>query len=325
MSTHRLVAITDSAAAGLAPAGLVRVASGGLVALLSPETKPLAAWLRTRKQEMTGLLSFQRLLETLAAALPLLPVAYGSELLTPDDAAALLAAHAGDMTEALASCGHLRQFQVEVRWDPAKAMASLKADGRLRGLDVALAKRDRQAFGRAVQALMEAERIRLATDFHACLAGAARDTVRLPVADEAMILNAAALILPAEESRLDAAVQRIDSTMPDALSIRYLGPLPAVSFATVAIHVPDAPRLAAAQARLGIDRGTAAADIRARYRLAMKAAHPDVAGSEGDAAADLAAAYALALKAANAPRTARGAPLLLDIRREGDSTARRAA
>jgi hypothetical protein len=328
MSTHRLIGITDSAgAAALAgTAALVLVEAAGLTAILTPASKPLAAWLQTRRQEMAELLEFQRLLEALAAKAALLPAAYGSALVTTDEAAALLIDSASQLSESLAAHGALRQFQIEVRWDPAKAMAAFKADGRLAGLDVALAGRDRKAFGAALQALMEAERLRLGSAFAQVLAGAARDVVRLPLADETMLLNAAALIAPEGEPKLDAAVEAIDGALPNVLSIRYLGPLPAVSFATITVTQPETRKLDAARRTLDVTHAASPDDIRARYRLAIKRAHPDTTpGGDTDATARLASAYALALRAAMAPLDGKGRPLLLDIRREGDATARQAA
>ncbi len=329
MSTHRLIGVTDAAGAAEARkhAGLHIAEHGELAAILKPATKPLAAWLQTRKAEMSGLLEFQKLLEQLSSSIAILPAAYGSEFVSPADATALLAVHGAEISDSLASYGRLAQFQIEVRWEPAAAMARLKADGRLAGLDVALAGRDRKAFGEALQALMEAERLRMATGFAETLRDAAREVIRLPLADETTLLNAAALIAREDERKLDAAVERIDATMPDALKIRYIGPLPAVSFATITICTPDAARLSAARKRLGVDADALPNDVRARHRIAIKAAHPDTAGAiaDADAAADLGKAYALALRAALAPRTAKGAPLLLDIRREGDGTARNAA
>jgi hypothetical protein len=327
MSTHRLVAVTDIDHIGLAAAaGLAAVEAHGLVALLLPARKPLAAWLQTRKAEMSGLLAFQRLLESLSAKGPMLPAAYGSALITAEDAEALLVANAAEIGDAFETFGGLLQFQVEVRWDAAKAMVRFKQDGLFSGLDAALATRDRQAFGAAVQALMEVERQRLALGFVELLGSAALDLVRLPLADEAMVLNAAALIARSGEPALDRAVEAIDATMPEALTIRQLGPLPAVSFATIAIVEPDAGKLAAARHALGVSAEARPHTVKMHYRMAMREAHPDAgATAASDAAAALAQAHALALRAAMAPRSTAGKPLLLDIRREGDSTARQAA
>jgi hypothetical protein len=256
-----------------------------------------------------------------------LPAAYGSALMTPDEARALLAAHADELRESFETYGSLVQFQVEARWNPEKAMSRFKQDGLFSGLDVALAGRDRRTFGSAVQALMEAERQRLALSFADMLRSSSRDVVRLPLADENMVLNAAALISREEESVLDRAVEAIDATLPDALSIRYLGPLPAVSFATITVVEPEKARLADARAVLGVTSASNAEEIKERYRFAIRKAHPDGrdAAAATDAAAALSRAHALALRAALAPRNARGQPLLLDVRREGDATARNAA
>jgi DnaJ-domain-containing protein 1 len=335
MSNFRLVGVTwpDDARrllqanAPLRAAQAIVVDACGLTALLIPAKKPLAKWLQTRKAEMNDLLAFQKLLEGVSADAALLPAAYGSALLESDQALALLTTHAAALHDELTAYGALVQFQVEVRWDPVKAMAALRADGRMAGLDLSLANRDRAAFGAALQALMEAERINLGSRFHDLLTSAAREIIRLPMADETMLLNAAALIDRFEETMLDRAVEAIDAAMPEALSIRYLGPLPAVSFANITIVEPDAAALKQARAALGVSATDPADAVKSAFRLAIKRAHPDAASTieTADVAAGLAKAHALALRAALAPRNAKGLPLLLDIRREGDATARQAA
>jgi hypothetical protein len=332
MTSHRLVGVTlaedaPRLCAAAPSAGLVCVEGDGLAALLAPARRPMAAWLQTRKAAMGDVLGFQKLLEALSAAGPVLPASHGSALVAPTDAAALLSAHSKALRRDLADYGARVQFQVEVRWEPTKAMAALKADGRMAGLNVALAHCDRQAFGVALQAFMESEKMRLAAEFQGRLSDVAREIVGLPLADDAAILNVAALIERSDERLLDKAVEAIDAAMPEALAIRYLGPLPAVSFASIVIAEQDKGALGLSQKRLGIGKGATAAETTAAYRNAMRQVHPDVAGAlaSADATADLAAAYAVALKAAAAPRTARGAPLLLDIRREGEGQTRGAA
>ncbi|MGL4241043.1 MAG: GvpL/GvpF family gas vesicle protein, partial [Beijerinckiaceae bacterium] len=198
---------------------------------------------------------------------------------------------------------------------------------RLSGIDTALAARDRQALGAALQAMMEAERARLATEFRARLAIVSVDVAGLPLADERAVLNAAVLIDRDKESELDRAVEAIDATLPDVFAIRYLGPLPAVSFASIFIGQQDAGALKLSLGRLGVDERMSGEQIATAYRAAVRAVHPDVAGAQAsaDATADLAKAYAVAIRAAAAPRTAKGVPLLLDIRREGEGPMGKAA
>jgi hypothetical protein len=335
MSSFRLVGVTWTGEAkrlleSNAPlrfAQAVGMDADGMTALLIPAKKPLAKWLQTRKAEMNDLLAFQKLLEGISADAPLLPAAYGSALLELDQALALLTTHAAALTGELTTYGPSVQFQVEVRWDPIKAMAALRADGRMAALDLSLASRDRAAFGAVLQALMEAERIALGSRFITMLTGASREVIRLPMADETMLLNAAVLIERAGETALDATVEAIDAAMPECLSIRYLGPLPAVSFANITIVEPDATLLKQARASLGVSATDSVDAVKSAYRLAIKRVHPDLGheAAMSDATAELAKAHALAVKAATAPRTAKGQPLLLDIRREGDATARNAA
>ncbi len=326
MSMYRLVGVTTSAEAprmaAAASKTLCVVEAGDLAAVLAPASRPIAAWFSTRKAVMEEMLSFQRLLESLFAVGPLLPAAYGSAFVSPDDARALVRVHGTQLARDLAAFGACAQFQIEVVWDPAKAIAALKANGSMAGLDRSLADGDRRTFGAVLQAFMEAERLRLGAEFRARLVAASRDLVILPPAGEATLLNAAVLIERSGEPDLDAAIGAIDATMPDALKIRYLGPLPALSFASIVVLEQDTGHLALSLSRLGVAPDAPVDAITAAYRCAIKEVHPDRASAAAstDAAADLAAAYAVALRAAAAPRSAKGTPLLLDIRREGEGS-----
>jgi hypothetical protein len=321
MSSHRLIGVATRDDAprllslpAFAAARIESVEALGMAALLLPDAAPRLPWLKTRKAEMGGLLAFQKLLEATVGVAPLLPAAFGSERIDPFQALALLTAHARAISEALAETGGHVQFQIEVSWNPQTALGRLKADGAFDSLRTV----DRRALGLAVQTRMEAERSVLGDRFFGLLSGAGRDTLRLPLAGEKMLLNAAVLIDRAGEPALDAAVTAIDAALPD-LSVRYLGPLPAVSFASIAILSPSEGSLARARVVLGVAADAAPDAIKRAYREAMRIAHPDHGGSDhGEAAAALSAAHALAARAAVAPRSATGRPLLLDIRREGD-------
>jgi hypothetical protein len=326
MTTHRLLGVTrPDYSAGLmalpvlANAGLRIVEALGFAALIVPDKKPMAAWLQTRKAEMNGLLHHQQQLEAIAVAAPVIPSAYGSERLTPEQTLALLTLHARDIGTSLEAFGALRQFQIEMRWKPEAAMVHGRAQGWFNGIDPALAKTNRKAFGEAVQKVMEEARLALGLEARAMLETVASDIVSLPLADEAMVLNAAVVIDPAKEIWLDKAVETIDALMPD-LAIRYQGPLPAVSFASIAVQSPQQGLINRAEVLLGRGLADGRDAIKSAYRDAMKSAHADVTGANAntDKAAALARAQALLLKAADAPRGARGVPLLLDIRREGE-------
>ncbi|MGL4636224.1 MAG: GvpL/GvpF family gas vesicle protein [Beijerinckiaceae bacterium] len=330
MTTYRLVGISRPEYAAtvlalpvVAKAGVVAVETLGFAALLLPFKKPLAAWMQTRKAEMQGLLDFQKLLEAISSVAPVLPAAYGSTLVTQEQAMALVTGHNSAIAEALDTFGALVQFQIEVRWNMATAIQVLKQENRLDGVDLALANTDRKRFGEALQARMELERQQLSATFLDLLQTAGRDVVRLPTSDETMVLNAAVLVSKADCAALDQAVEQIDSRMAD-LSIRYLGPLPAVSFANITVTQPESGLLAKAHLTLGTQASASADEIKQAYKHAIRQVHPDAqtAAASTDVTAELSKAQSLVLRAAGAPRDAKGAPLLLDIRREGDITAK---
>lgn len=292
----------------------------GLAAVLVPATVPVVSWLRTRKAALEDMLAFQRLLENISAHCPILPAAWGSALVTPQQMLGLLVTEPRVLTEALATYGALVQFQVGVSWNPEKVLAFHRCDAGLNeARELGLAG-NRLAMGRSVQAFMETRRIALGSAFILHLSAASRDIIRLPVADETAILNAVALIDRSEETALDRAVDAIDATMSDALKIRYTGPLPALSFASLMVERPDADKLEKARMILGVSGDADAGSLQKTYYSLMKAVHTDQS-DETSLLPDLAESYQLLRRVTEASTRqpcSSGLPLLASLLRDGD-------
>jgi Gas vesicle synthesis protein GvpL/GvpF len=295
---------------------LLREAGGQVV-----EAKvTVASWLRTRKAALEDMLAFQRLLEDISAHCPILPAAWGSALVTPHQILGLLVTEPRVLNEALATYGALVQFQVGVSWNPEKVLAAYRGDtGLNEARELGLAG-NKLAMGRFIQAFMETRRMALGTAFAAHLSAASRDLIRLPVADETDVLNAVALIDRSGEATLDKAVEAIDSTMSDALKIRYTGPLPALSFASLMVERPDTDKLAQARMVLGVSGDADAGSLQKIYYAMVKAVHTD-RSDETSMPPDLAESYRLLRRVAEASARqpgSSGLPLLASIRRDGE-------
>ena len=222
----------------------------GLRARMAPRHLARAAAARARR------------LETLLAWGPMLPALAGQRL-DARGAIDFVRANRPALDRLLARIGDRVQVQVSVAWDPAKA------PGRF-GHDLDRARRD------------------LAARIGARLEQAADEVLPLPVAPDGL-LNRALLLPRTRLLALDAAVEEVDAIWTEGLAIRQIGPMPPVSFVSLALRRVAGRDVAAARARLGL---TGAADDgaieAARKALLRAGADP----GETAAAAGIAAAAA---------------------------------
>jgi hypothetical protein len=142
------------------------------------------------------------------------------------------------------------QFQVIVRWTAERA-AGVFATPDLAALAASL-------------------RARIATR----LAATGGETVALPVAGD-VLSNTAILIPRAVEAELDGAVEEIDSIWSEGFAIRVVGPLPAVSFASLSIARVDDAEVRRAMSAYGLRTGFTADDLRAARRVVLMGAGPE--------------------------------------------------
>lgn len=221
------------------------------------------------------LLEHQRMLESLLKLTPFIPA---QPDLVFDDKAEL--AHfldeAGDRLPSLhAQYGKSIQYQVIISWDPQLTLKRLadteegvKLSRRLAELP------SRQEKGAEIQRYMEGLRQDLAQRFFRSLEAVCQSTLQLPVGDEAHIFNATALIDRDGESTLETALEELDAAHP-GLRIQMIGPLPAVSFASIGRNPGSTDDLREASALLGVDETVSHADLRSAWLQQAKNHHPD--------------------------------------------------
>jgi hypothetical protein len=335
----RLIGITDEATAARVTAnaadpalqGLTLVLGNGLAAVLAPQFK--AGWFDgTRTTLIRRLGEDQKRLEAIHAFGPLLPAVNEAVIETHADAEDLLLGSGDLLRETLQAYGTKVQFQIGIDWKPEVMLKLHAGDAELADL-MQKSGTDRASRGAALVAFIASLRKRLADGFAQTIAAAALETALLPTSGETGVVNIVALIDRADEALLDRAVEAIDAALPNALSIRYTGPLPPVSFAGLDVRKTSAGDLIAARHLLGLDERSPTALIREAYVAQARAIHPDtaVASASIDAAgahapANLAAlkdAYVLLSRVATKTTSNGRLPPQVSIRREGE-VARRA-
>lgn len=318
MSTYRLIGITTPQAAdkliasgaSLAGTPLHVTRYPGLAALQVKAEK--AGIFTTRKAALEQVLLFQRQLEAAQVAGPIVPAAFANPLLDDTEALRVMAVGHSRLCEALEMFSGVKQYQVAVSWNPGIAIAHCATQPDFQS-ELSKAGDDLASRGAAIKSLMEGARARLGAAATQKLRLASSQLMQEPLGSEAMVVNVVVLVESAKEAAFDAALEDVDASFPD-LSIKQLGPLPPVSFASITIERPKAQDIAKAKLTLNIDAVEADA-LKAAYRNAMKQAHPDMAGGNQAKSAALTKAFRLLLKLEEANNAGgdRAKPLLVDL------------
>lgn len=298
------------------PAGLALIASGGLAAVLG-EAPAGGLGGQDRSALLPWLLARQRLLEHLLARGPVLPVALGTVVETPERVRHLLEAGAPELSSALQALGDRRELNLSVRW-PIEAvvagqLAALPAELRAAAAperDDAEARRD---LGAALAKGVEQEKLRVRRSVTERLRALAHDMILSEPLEPEGVLNLALLLDAAAEKALDVALEDLDRSFEGRLTFRLVGPLPPYSFASVKVNLATADTVAESRAILGIPVGEGRQALKSAYRSALRGAHPDLvaSGHENGELAPAEAARVMALTAAYRVLEAEYAPVSL--------------
>jgi hypothetical protein len=267
----------------------------------------------------------QALLEHLLGAGEVLPARPGARA-DRELARAILIAHRAELRTILDRQSGRRQYQVEIGWDPAGALARFRGSPEL--AELGLCDGRTVAAGRLCAAADALAR-RLGARFEAQLASVAEETLSLP-RDGVEILSNTALVLHLARLRtLEEVLEEIDSVWPSGLRIRLVGPLPPVSFAALEVRHASRGDIRAACLRLGVD--SPEDDVDAAFRARARDWHPDAGAGGRDvdfarlrAARDLLRDVRTARTRRAAAGLARDAAIIPLLRLRGDQGARAA-
>lgn len=299
-----------AAAPNAARWGLQAVSQGSVAAVVAAAPPPLPKQGPIRRIAGQALVERQALLEYLLEYGDVLPSQPGTAL-PPEWLGPFMAMNSTVFQASLAQFADLIQFQIVVSWDRKAA---------------------RRRFGQPGQTLslreVDAVARHYADGFQDQLAAMGVDFQPLPRTGQEMLLNVAVLVPRCGVAALDTALGAIDSVWSEGLSIRRIGPLPAVSFATLSIECPPVNEIRAAMRRLGITN--TADDIDTAFRRCIGldgcAARPGArAVSALKEARDLLRRVQSVQQSASAAGFAHGlAPLFAKLRRDGTAESRNA-
>lgn len=279
------------------PASNVSVVPAGRWCIITGKPRsaanPLEWMQKPTKKAGKALIEFQKMLESLQNIGPILPVAFGTEAKSAQDAVDLLKNADTDIARAFSDFGNRRQYQITVSWDPEKILTEIKNEPESEDALAFARQAGRIAFGQTIQILLERRRAVLKSRALSYLEPVASEIIEEPVDGDRMALNLVVLIDREDEPALETSLEAFDAGEKD-LMIRMIGPLPAVSFSTVRFMDLDTQRIKDAYKILDVEPGADSLTLKAAYRAAMRRVHPDAAGEEStEEAAGVAEAYKL--------------------------------
>jgi hypothetical protein len=216
----------------------------------------------------------------------ILPVAPGARV-PPEAAAEVLERAEPEIARAIDETGRAAEYQLRVVWAEERVLDAFGGSPEL--AEVLGASRVRAAeLALAVSRLAD----RLAAVMDAELARAGLPRVDQPRAS-GMLLHRSLLVSSAAIPALEAALERIDAIWPEGLTLRLVGPMPAVSFVLFEGVEVDRARRNAAWAVLGSAGIAGAAAVDAARRAALRRANgPATAAAIRAAARDLSSSHA---------------------------------
>jgi hypothetical protein len=271
----------------------------GLAAVVSPATRTGYRGM-TRQEALRYLVSHQRVVEAVMAALPILPVKFGTVLPGEAWVRRLLEQGYGLLRSTLEGLAGRVQVEVVVTWDLAAVFQEIAAEKEIVCAKARAAGGSheqaaaRVAVGQKVKRSLDRRRSELQDRLIFCLRDVALDLATNPLLDDRMVANMALLLNEADREALDRRLAELDKEFRGRLGFRCVGPLPPYSFATVEVEVPTYAAVCAARQRLGLGEHASLSEIKRAYRRAAARLHPDVnpdGGHAGTEMAELAEAY----------------------------------
>lgn len=161
---------------------------------------------------------------------------------------------------------------VQAFWDLPKILQGIAAQ---LGEEHPLSGQRAVEVGRKLFAAAESRKKELVAVIHAHLSLRAIDSSEGPCKGEAMISNYSYLVEREKEPAFDAAMNQLSTRYEGYLTFRYIGPLPAYSFANLELHQGNFAVIELARKTLALPEKASLEDIKGAYRRLALTFHPD--------------------------------------------------
>ena len=249
---------------------LKTVEAQGLCLVMMPAPKAKRFSINPKADLARALLDFQQSLEKIGELGPMLPGAFEARLQDHTDALRFIALNQLVLSKGLDEFGEVRQFQLAFHWDMKKAVEGLASHPEVRE---AAQSGSKSQLGAALDNAIAERKAELIMAWREDLHAVTEDMIDLPESAEDQVYHC--VVLCRDEDALFNTLDNIDAGLPDVLKIKAMGPMPAVSFASISLETADTERLASALERIGVEPHADQAMVKSAYHKRVKLIHPD--------------------------------------------------
>ena len=283
--------VPPAAPSTIAVAGLsaeepqVRVVHGDAIAAVVGAGPTVDFRSLQRREAVSYLLSYQRVIEAIMQVTPALPVKFGTVL--PDEAAVVqaLVRGTGVLAPRLAEFAGRVQLELLVTWDLDAVLGEIAGEEAVVHLRQEVARSGAPTgaawveLGRAVKQSIDRRRDAVRARILAGLGPLTLDLVENALMDDRMIANVALLVPAIGSQAIDDKLEQLDREFAGRLNFRCVGPLPPASFATVEIDLPSFSAIDEARKTLRLGTSARLSEIKSAYHRLVRQTHPDNAAS----------------------------------------------
>src|SRR5215813_7520473 len=186
--------------------------------------------------------------ETVNSFITVIPMSFGTVFRSEDDVTELLRSTYQAFSDVLDKMKDKIEFGLKVNWDRERVVANLERDNdEIRHLKDEISRHTttstyfaRMQLGRLVDSALEDMSSRYVADIHDALKPVAvASRSNKPIGDR-MILNAAFLVVRAQEAAFDERVRETSRKYEDVLSFKYSGPWPPYNFVNIKLKLEKA-------------------------------------------------------------------------------------
>ncbi len=267
------------------------VASGAIGAVVSAHATPFDVHDLPRETLLTNLVAYQRVVERVMQRQSVLPVKFGTQLESADEARDLVSQNRTTLGGAFARMRGMTELEVAATWEIGSVLQEIGRDPAVVSAREAIQSRgdptpeDRVGLGRLVGSLIELRRAAIRRRALDALESLASNTAAHALLDERLVMNEAFLIPTGDLPEFEGRVQELDALFEGRIDFRIVGPLPTYTFCTVDVARVTAAQRDEARRALGLaDEEPDERAIRGAYRRAAASAQRQLpAAAQGDA------------------------------------------
>jgi hypothetical protein len=257
--------------AGLDGASPVSIAAlGGIGGVISACAEDLRAI--PRETILRYLLRHQQVVEHVMQEHTVLPVKFGTTLVSHEEVRALLAQAHHDLGKALDLMRDKVEVEVAATWDIKRVLQEVGREEEVVRAREDVAARgsptldDKVRLGQVVKACLDRRRDAYREQMLEFLRPLAIDVAPNALVAEEMVMNVAFLVERARQQEFDDRVRVLDSLFDNQVTFRVIGPLPPYSFSTAEITRLSQEQVEQARQELELPPVFGEAEVRRAYR-----------------------------------------------------------